>query len=317
MISTELSFGAALADSRCDYARMLDDGGEPGPAAELMEQALELAPQWPAGWSQLAEFRQKAGNGDGAVDALHRLLALDPQDMFGARLRLALLGAIAVPEQPPSRYVEALFDDYAGRFDTALVGQLDYRVPQELAALLRRTGGSGAEFSCAVDLGCGTGLFGLQIRSHATRLEGFDLSHNMLAKARDKAVYDRLTHADLSLPGDLCGLFSPDLPAARADLVSAADVMIYLGNLENVFSLAATLAAPGGLFAFSVEEGFAAEGFSLAPSLRYVHSQAYVEALLDRTGFRVLEHQRTTIRKDGGKAVAGILFVAGRRAERV
>ena len=57
MISTELSSGAALADSRCDYARMLDDGGEPGPAAELMEQALELAPQWPAGWSQLADYR--------------------------------------------------------------------------------------------------------------------------------------------------------------------------------------------------------------------------------------------------------------------
>lgn len=314
MKSTELSSGAVLADRRCDYARMLDEGGEPGPAAELMEQALKLAPQWPAGWSQLADYRQKAGDADGAVKALRRVLALDPDDMFGARLRLALLGAVEIPDQPPSRYVEALFDDYAGRFDTALVERLDYRVPEKLLALLLRTAGAQARFSCAVDLGCGTGLFGMQVRQRASRLEGFDLSHNMLAKARDKALYDRLAHADLSLPADLCGLFSADMPAGRADLVSAADVMIYLGNLENVFALAARLAAPGGLFAFSVEDSFAAQGFSLAPSLRYVHSQAYVEALLARCGFAVLARQRVTLRKDGGKAVAGILFVAAKQA---
>ncbi len=41
--------------------------------------------------------------------------------MFGAALKLALLGAAPVPEAPPSAYVEGLFDDYADRFETALV----------------------------------------------------------------------------------------------------------------------------------------------------------------------------------------------------
>ena len=39
------------------------------------------------------------------------LLDLDPEDMFGARLKLALLGAEETPDTPPSAYVEALWDE--------------------------------------------------------------------------------------------------------------------------------------------------------------------------------------------------------------
>jgi len=302
----QLSSGDVIADRRADYARMLEEGGEPEAAAELMEQALELAPAWAAGWYRLATYREKAGRADSAIEAYRRTLALDPEDIFGATLKLAFLGDAATPDQPPSRYVERLFDDYADRFESALVDKLDYNVPQKLAALVASTG---RRYERAVDLGCGTGLLGPEIRSRVARLEGFDLSQNMLAKAAEKHAYDSLAQADLSLAPDLSGLFA-DAARHRADLVTAADVLMYLGNLESVFAIIAELAASGGDIAFSVEDAGDGEGFHLAPSLRYAHSETHVRRLSARHGLEILTAVRSVIRKDGGKPVSGILFLA-------
>ncbi|NKK74275.1 methyltransferase domain-containing protein [Rhizobium sophorae] len=302
----QLSSGDVIADRRADYARMLEEGGEPEAAAELMEQALELVPGWAAGWYRLATYLEKAGRGEAAIEAYRRTLALGPDDIFGAALKLALLGDGAVPDRPPSRYVERLFDDYADRFESALVEKLDYSVPQKLAALIASTG---RRYERAVDLGCGTGLLGPEIRGSVGRLEGFDLSQNMLAKAAEKHVYDSLAQADLWLAPDLSGLFA-DAARHRADLVTAADVLMYLGNLESVFAIVGDLAASGADIAFSVEDAGDGERFHLAPSLRYAHSENYVRMLLARHGLEILKTVKSVIRKDGGKPVSGILFLA-------
>ncbi len=306
MQPNQLTSGDVIADRRADYAKMLDEGGEPDAAAELMEQALELVPAWAAGWYRLATYREKAGNASGAIEAYRRTLEIEEDDIFGAELKLALLGAVETPPQPPSSYVERLFDDYADRFETSLVGKLDYSVPQKLAALLASTG---RRYALAVDLGCGTGLLGPEIRARVDRLEGFDLSQNMLAKAAEKEVYDHLAQADLSLAPEATGLFA-DGPQARADLVTAADVLMYLGNLESVFEAMVALAAPDADFAFSVEDAGAGEGFILAPSLRYAHSETYIRELCARHGLTVAEVVKTVIRKDGANVISGILFLA-------
>jgi len=306
----QLSSGDVIADRRADYARMLEEGGEPDAAAELMEQALELVPAWAAGWYRLATYLEKAGRADAAIEAYRRTLAFDPDDIFGATLKLALLGDVATPDRPPSRYVERLFDDYADRFESALVEKLDYSVPQKLAALIASTG---RRYERAVDLGCGTGLLGPEIRGRVDRLEGFDLSQNMLVKAAEKQVYDSLAQADLSLAPDLSGLFA-DAARHRADLVTAADVLMYLGNLESVFAIIGELAASGADIAFSVEDAGDGEGFHLAPSLRYAHSESYVRALLAGHGLQILATVKSVIRKDGGKPVSGILFLTRKPA---
>lgn len=311
MVPASLSSGDVLADRRAAYAKMLSQEGQFAQAAELMEQALELAPAWRAGWFRLGEYREKAGDRDGAVAAYARAAEEGGEDIFGARLKLAVLGAAEAPARPDSTYAENLFDGYADRFEKTLTGKLGYDLPALLAARVAAFAGGGPHFPLAVDIGCGTGLAGPQFRPFAGRLEGFDISLNMLAKARGKGVYDHLARADLSRAAETSGLFGPGLPRRRADLVLAADVMIYLGDLEAVFALVAELARPGGLFAFSVEA--AAEGYVLQPSLRYAHSRAHVEALLARHGFESGFLERTTLRMDGGKPVPGFVFIAARR----
>lgn len=308
MIPHQLSSGNLLADRRAEYAQMLAESGDTADAADLMVQALELVPDWAAGWFRLADYEEKSGRKEAAIAALQRVLALNPEDVFGAQLKRAVLMGADTPSQAPSAYVARLFDDYADRFDEALVDRLGYTVPRSLAALVLAQEDA---FDLAIDLGCGTGLFGAEIRAQAARLEGFDLSAGMLAKAAEKGLYDHLGQADLSLAPEGSGLFLGDaLP--RADLVSAADVLMYLGDLEAPFAIVARLLLPGGLFAFSVEDAFADGPFVLRPSLRYAHGETHLRGLCARHGLEVVTMERRTIRKDGGNPVAGILFVARR-----
>ena len=310
----QLSSGDLIADRRAEYAHMLAESGDHTDAAELMSQALELVPDWAAGWFRLADYQEKSGRKEAAVAALKKVLELNPDDIFGAGLKLALLGGAETPEQPSSLYVAQLFDDYADRFDKSLVEKLHYTVPKKLATLIAAQAGN-QRFAHVIDLGCGTGLFGERIRDKADHLEGFDLSANMLAKAEEKGIYDRLAQADLSLPPESCGLFAKGKASEnRANLVSAADVLMYLGNLDSVFVIASKLIADDGLFAFSVEDGGDEGDFVLRESLRYAHSERYIRQLCKRFGLDILDIHKTTIRNDGGKPVFGILFLTKKSA---
>lgn len=295
--------GDLLADRRADYAEMLFGSGEPGPAAELMLGALELAPGWAFGWFRLGEFHEAAGAPDAAVEAWRMAARLDPDDRAGAALKLSLAGVAAPAPAPPSAFVETLFDQYAERFDQALVDTLGYRVPEFLAAAIAARGER--RFGLAVDLGCGTGLMGARLRPLCDRLEGVDISAEMLRKARAKGLYDRLTKADLQS-------FRHEGPPA--DLVTAADVFMYVGALDGILPVVAGMLAPDGLFAFSVEALDGAGGFGLRPSRRYAHAPAYLREELAQAGLAVLAMDRATIRQDRNEPVAGLIVTAERQA---
>src|SRR5690606_17111988 len=101
---------------------MLADQGDLTAAAELMEQALELAPDWAAGWDLLGSYYDKLGNVSAAIAAWRRLEALDDEGVFGARLKLAAHKAAPAGDGTAIGYVEALFDQYASQFEQSLVG---------------------------------------------------------------------------------------------------------------------------------------------------------------------------------------------------
>lgn len=294
--------GDLTADRRRAHAREYLAAGEPAAAAELMEQALELVPEWAVGWLELAEFREAAGDRDGAVAAYERCLALDADDHCGASLRLVRLRAREAPPAPPAAHVRDLFDGYAGRFEKSLVEGLGYRVPEDLAALLAAHAPD-RRFAACLDLGCGTGLMAPLLRPRVDRLEGVDLSSAMVDAARAKGLYDALAVAELV--ADLT-----DRPAATFDLVVAADVFCYLGDLAPAFAETARALASGGLFAFSVEAlamDESDEPWRLRDSLRYAHAPAHVEALARASGLVPLELRPSVGRRDRGRDVAACL----------
>ncbi|MBZ9732032.1 methyltransferase domain-containing protein [Mesorhizobium sp. CA18] len=296
----QASSGDLNADRRADFAEMLLVSGEPAQAAELLLGALELAPQWAAGWFRLGEMQEAANLLDQAAQAWAIAVKLDPADRLGAALKLQLIGKAPAAAAPPSAFVETLFDHYADSFEDSLVGKLGYGLPDFLQRAICKA--RPGRFRLALDLGCGTGLMGERLRPFADRLEGYDISGGMLKKAKAKGIYDRLAKADLqhfSYTGD------------RADLVVAADVFIYLGALECIVGAVGNILADGGLFAFSLETLAGGGDFALLPSRRYAHSEAYARRVLRANGLAVLSLESTVIRHDRRDPVEGLAIVAG------
>jgi predicted TPR repeat methyltransferase len=112
----------------------------------------------------------------------------------------------------------------------------------------------------------------------------------MLAQARRLNVYDALVQADITEH-----LRATD---ARHDLVCAADVFTYVGDIEPVFDALTRVLAPGGVFAFSVEAASDDVEFELRGSLRFAHSRRHVEALAQRHGYTLLQCVRQPMRAD-------------------
>lgn len=304
MAKAFFSSGDVIADRRADYARMLADGGEHAAAAELMAQAMELVPDWAAGWDLLGSFEEQAGNVGAAIAAWRRLEALDDEGVFGARLKLAAHDAAPAGEGTAVGYVEALFDQYAPQFEAALVGKLGYRVPEMLDALVAgEMARLGIErFDKALDLGCGTGLMGERLRSKVGFLEGVDISAAMIAETARKGIYDRLQKAEL--------VAALNARRAEADLMTAADVFIYCGALQPVLAALVPALKPGGLVAFSLEAHEGEEALFLRPSLRYAHGVAATRDTLVLAGLDILRFETAILRFDRGAPVTGILVVA-------
>ena len=313
------SSGDLIADRRAHYAVMMTEAGDHSAAADLMRQSLDYLNaqflQWPAGMFVLSEMHENAGETDEAVALWRKLLKLDPEDRFGAGLKLAQCGLGETPDTAPPAYIEALFDAYAPDFDEALVDKLHYCGPQKLAELITKHFPE-RHYQHVLDLGCGTGLMGEEIHQHCGLLSGADLSEAMLKKAEDKQIYTRLIKADINLSRKT-DLVDEALP--QPDMILAVDLFIYIGQLERAFTLAAECLRRGGVFAFSVEthdrpelpnSGGSCDDMILQPSLRFTHSARYIQNLLLASRFEVLDYQHIALRLDRGAYLDGYVFVA-------
>jgi len=301
-----LSSGHLLADRRYDFGRDLQARGDLVAAAELMEQAIELAPEFASAWFALGEVRQQLDQPDAAIAAFRRACETDVEDRHGAGLRLIRLGAEPVAEMSPS-YVRALFDQYAPRFDMALRGDLRYRGPEILfKAVLAACHAASrpALFTRAIDLGCGTGLAGMAFAAIVDVLDGCDLSPAMVERARARDIYRTLDVGDM-----IEALQRED--DSGADLILAADAVVYLGDLAALFAEAARVLAPKGLFAFTVE-AWDGDGYGLGAGLRYAHSASYLRAALEEAGLAVRDLAAVSTRIDAGQPVPGLVVVAER-----
>jgi predicted TPR repeat methyltransferase len=258
------------------------------------DHAIDADPNLAEAWSNRGSLLRELNRFDEAAVAFEKALSLgaDPE-LHG--YYLASVRGTNAPPAPPRRYVETLFDSYAVEFQEHLVGELDYQVPQSLMRPLLEVP---RRYASVLDLGCGSGLLGQLVAPVADAIDGVDLSRAMLAQARKRGVYGDLIHADL--------VSFLAQTTRRAELVLAADVFIYLGELSAVFASVRRILEPGGCFAFSVELLPQGRDFELLPSLRYAHSQSYIHALSKTSGFRVRESFTGVLRKEQGRPVLGL-----------
>jgi predicted TPR repeat methyltransferase len=248
---------------------------------------------------------EKAGDIDAAVKAYEQVLELDPEDHGGAAVRIAAMGRGETPPKAPDAYVETLFDQHAESFEDILVEQLGYAVPVIVRQRLQEL--KLGPFKRMLDLGCGTGLTGGTLRDMVDDITGIDISENMVEIAHEKDLYETLYVAEVED-------FLEDNDDEPFDLVTATDVLPYLGALEPLFFGAAENMAPGGLFVFSSEtlpdESFAGRPYIVGPHQRFAHSETYVRERLAATGFELLEISDINVRMQDGNPTPGHLVIA-------
>ncbi len=303
--------GDLLADRRYAYAQACFADGDARGAAEMAEQALELAPFYAPAWFLLGRAREArhrqsgdAADHQAALRAYAAAIDIDPDDALGARIELAQIGQGGPMGAMSPGYVRALFDDYAPRFERHLVETLRYRAPELIVAALDALPDAPAAYEDALDLGCGTGLVGAALGERARRLVGVDLSPAMLAQAARGRRYARLVEADFLT-------VLADGPEGGVDLVIAADVLIYVDDFTGALATIARALRPGGLFAFSVQS-CAGDGFVLGPDARYAQSDKLVCDGLARAGLTLRSLTPAALRRERGADVPGRVVVARR-----
>ncbi len=299
-----MSSGDMNADRRFDYARDLQVQGDLVAAEDLFVQATDLAPGFATAWFTLGEVREALGDLPGAIVAFGHARDTDAGDRNGAGLRLMRLGAGPLAKMPPT-YVTALFDQYAPKFETALVETLGYCGPAVLfKAVLATCAASerAMQFRRVIDLGCGTGLAGAAFAAQTSEMIGIDLSPRMIERARASGHYAELEVAEI-----VDGLRRR--PAASADLILAADVLIYLHDLAPVLAEVTHVLARGGVLAFTAESHDGA-GVILGAGLRYAYSESYVRTSFAASGLMLSRLDHISTRNEGNVPVPGMVVVA-------
>lgn len=308
------SSGDPVLDRRYGRAEAALKDGDAQAAVEILDQTLAQAYHFTAAWHLYGLAQEALGHKEDAATAWRQCLDLDPDDRFGAQLDLVRIGALPAEQATSETFSGALFDAYADRFDSHLTQTLHYNAPALLkTALVRCCSNAGRpfRFDIVYDLGCGTGLMGEAIHEQSGFIAGCDLSARMIERAQSKTapdgtpLYDKLAVAGLTS-------FLSSRPDASADLVIAADVFIYLGDLAPCFAQSARVLEPDGLLAFTVQshEG---DGVVVGEDRRFAHAESWLRERLAAAGFTPILVEPASIRQDRGAPVPGLLVVAEKR----
>lgn len=275
-------------------------------AAACYGQVLALNPDHLQAHYCLAFICMRMDRHDEAANHFAEVLRINPDDEQARHLLAAQQGKTTATA--PSAYVATLFDGFADKFDDKLVGELGYHTPEILHEMVSQVISPPPESLDVIDLGCGTGLCAPLVRPTARTLHGVDLSPRMIDRARERKLYDTLEVNDI--------VSSLEAGAAAWDLAIAADVFVYVGDLSAIFSACSAALKPGGVFAFSVEDGDDADSYVLRSTGRYAHASNYIRALAADTGFSEAGYRSAFLRRDKGQVeIKGHHFLLRRATE--
>ena len=202
-----------------------------------------------------------------------------------------------------SSYVQNIFDSFAVGFEKVLA-DLDYQVPQYISGFCKEFLKKKIIKNYQIlDAGCGTGLCGKFLKKYSRfgKLIGVDLSEKMLEIAQGKNLYNQLICNDINSFMDGCD--------SVYDVICAADVLTYFGELDSFFLSAKKCLKKDGKIFFSISENKQDDNdYFLHISGRFLHHYSYVEKCISNNGFKMLKSEKKVLRKEGGEPVWGYLL---------
>jgi predicted TPR repeat methyltransferase len=262
------------------------------------QRAAELAVNDADKWCYAGDLAHILGRRDDTRAAYERYLALEPDD---AEVKLLLVALRDQPPPPrvPDECIQQLYQRFSSFYEKNVVGELSYEGPQHMGQILAPPL-DGRPPLAMLDLGCGSGLAGVEFKRRTARMVGIDLSPEMVELARARNIYDRLDVAEITDWLARC--------EETFDLIVACDTLIYFGDLLLVVPAAAKLLRPGGIFAFTLERGERFP-FHLADSGRYTHHPDHIREAAAKAGLRVERLEESFLRMEYGQEVTGLFAI--------
>src|ERR1700688_207268 len=279
-------------------AKRLRERGKIQTAYLCQHRETQLIPNDSNSWSELGELAHILGRRDQTRAAYERYLELEPDDAE-TRLLLVALRDEPPPPRAPDECIQQLYQRFSSFYEFNVCEELSYEGPQRLYELIKAVLGD-RQGLVAVDLGCGSGLAGSQMRSLAARMTGVDLSPEMVELARARNIYDQLEVAEITrwLAGN----------KDHFDLVVACDCLIYFGDLRQVVIPSAKKLERDSVLAFTVERGDQYP-FRLTDSGRYTHHAQHIREVAAEAGLHVARLEEAFLRMEYGAEVTGLFVV--------
>jgi predicted TPR repeat methyltransferase len=307
LIRQSLAYSPDNCDAWCDLAKASHNCGFSEEAIRHLKQTISLQPNFFRAYRELATLYYQLSRTSEAAQLYRDWANRDPTNA-----EVLHMVAATSNEYPPARcsdaYIRTHFDKLAPTFDKRLVEHLRYRGHAIVVAALARYASADGALTNILDAGCGTGLCGPLLRPYCCRLVGVDLSEKMIECARRRTTYDELVAAEICT-------FMDSNPGEFAAIV-AADVLIYMGALEQAIRSAHRALRPGGLLAVTFERliGSGLEPYRLEGHGRYSHRDVYIRDTLSRFEFEILHLEQEPIRRELEKDVVGFIVVAQKLA---
>ncbi len=292
-----ISLKPDYAEAHNNLGNTLKELGRLDEAESSYTQAIAFKPDYALAYNNLGNMLQKLNRLEEAKASYMQAIELEPELLSAQHMLSALTGkttAIA-----PRDYVEGLFDNYAANFESSLVDKLKYKIPRAIAEMIIKDSKSDL-LGSIMDLGCGTGLFGMEIEQFCEHLEGIDLSEKMLDEAKKKDIYNKLIKEDI-----LVYLSNASL---NFDYFVSTDVFVYIGDLSDIFKCIKSRNKTSGKLAFSTED-YDGDGFFLERSGRYSHSKKYIESLCKKFNYKLRHFETQDLRKDKNQFIRGGLYI--------
>ena len=286
-------------DAHYHLALVYAGSGQNEDAIELYKKVLHQQPKHGHAHHNIATLYLSQQCPSLALTHFRKAHTLNPSNRTAEHFVASLEGKQEAA--PPKGFVKDLFDFYAQSYDHHLKQSLNYQVPHELRVLMAPYKPLGDTPWFGIDIGCGTGLCAPAFNDIVYRLVGIDLSPKMLNKARMLGAYHRLHEGDI-----VEQLAKHYLNCAN--IVIAADVLVYFGQLTHLLAAVSHALKPGGYFVFSIEQLIEGD-WLLQPSGRYAHSRSYLEQVCAEVGLAPVDTRAVMLREHFGEPLNGLAMV--------
>ncbi len=245
----------------------------------------------------LAEMFLSIGDLNNSKKFFNKTIKIEPNHL-AANFKMDLLNG-KLKGEFPKNYLKNYFNYYAETFEKHLITNLYYSVPIVFSNIINDKYGINYSFKKILDLGCGTGLCGNQIKNNYESLTGIDISIEMLKKAKEKSIYSELQCCDI-----VSFLTKTN---EKYELIIAGDVLIYIGNLSELFRLCSNVMTENARFIFSIEVE-KTKNYSAKLTGRYSHNYNYIKKITQQNNLMIEFSENTKIRKEKNNWVLGKVF---------